>query len=160
MAVWQHDYYFIPQSRLEEQYGKIPETLSWEDYDGGNWWQGISFPADQEMEAILPLADNQWSETIRIWGHDRGDRISILDEEDGSCPDSVEVRIDLLREFPDVRRFVQTLVELARKHSWVFYTMDERILLPDYEALAADLAASGAQHFSNDPEGYLDTKRP
>lgn len=145
MAAWQHDYWIIPQSKLVEYYGEIPKTIPENDYDGFSWWADVPEPNPAEIEKILPRAES-FSELVKIWGSDRGDRLSLYYSEDGLLR-SVELRIDLRREYPAVREFVTTIVMFADLNRWCFCTENRVVLMPDYAVLANDMHISDTQHF-------------
>ena len=154
MAAWQHDYHLIPQAKLMKFYGRIPETTPEKDYNNFQWWAGCPGPAPLEIEKILP-STTSWSEMVKIWGSDRGDRLSLYYGEDGTLQ-SVELRVDLRREFPLIREFVTTLAMYADLKRWCFCTDELAILMPDYEALAKDMSLSSTQEFINSHPAALD----
>jgi len=150
MAVWQHDYHLIPQAKLKEHYGRIPETVSNDDYDNFDWWEGVAEPSRLEIENIL-LPTKNWSDYVLKWGSDRGDRLTLYygteDEGKEGLLISVELRIDLRREFKEVRDFILSMIALAKKHEWCFLNDGNAVLIPDYEILAKDMSLSNAQDF-------------
>ena len=147
MAAWQHDYRLLPQAKLKEHYGRVPEMILTDDYEKIDWWGGIPEPNPEEIERILPPTKS-WSEQVKIWGSDRGNRISLIYEEGGALQ-SVELRIDLRQEYPKVRELIQLIILLAEKNEYCFRNDDGVILMPDYTALAEDMKLSDAQHFMN-----------
>jgi hypothetical protein len=159
MAIWQHDYHLIPQSKLLEHYGRIPETISNDDYNRIDWWGGMAEPNRHEIEHVL-LPTKNWCDYILNWGSDRGDRLTLYyghkDTGDEGLLLSVELRFDMRRETPEVRNFVLAMVGLAKKYEWCFCTDKNAILLPDYDTLAKDMSLSKAQDFvTNDPAAPL-----
>jgi hypothetical protein len=64
MAIWQHDFHFIPQSKLKDHFGEIPQTISDGDCDH-NWWQDVPLSFAEELGTILPYSDNQWSQLMK-----------------------------------------------------------------------------------------------
>jgi hypothetical protein len=72
--------------------------------------------------------------------------------------EGVEVRIDLSQEYPDVRRYVELLIQLAKKYEWVFVSVGGKILMPDYNLLAIELKLSDAQDFVNAPREHINRK--
>ena len=145
MAAWQHDYYLIPQAKLKEFYSQIPESVPENDYNKFQWWAGVSGPDPLEIEKMLTPATS-WSEKVKIWGSDRGNRFSLYYGEDGTLQ-SVELRIDLRQEFPAIREFVSAMAKYADVNMWCFCTQGLGILMPDYEVLAKDMNLSSAQEF-------------
>ena len=145
MAAWQHDYHILPQAKLKEFYGRIPESVPENDYNKFPWWINVPGPDPLEIGKILPPMDS-WSGQVKIWGSDRGDRLSLYYGEDNTLQ-SVELRIDLRREFPVIREFATTLAMYADLKMWCFCTQSFGILMPDYEVLAKDTSLSSAQEF-------------
>jgi len=108
----------------------------------------VEFPNQNldEIEKILPQFQS-WSKDVKIYGSNCGNRL-VFDYEDGVLQ-SIEFRIDLRREYPEVREFVQSMISLAEKNAWCFCNEEGVILMPDYACLAEDLSLSDAQHFMN-----------
>ena len=147
MAVWQHDYVIIPRTKLMEFYGQIPVSVSEEDYNRFDWWGGVPEPNPVEIEKIL-LPTTSWSDQVKIWGSDNGNRFSLYYGDDGQLQ-SVKLRVDLRKEFPEVREFIESMIRLAQIHEWMFCAEGLEIFTPDYEVLAKNMNLSNAQNFMN-----------
>ena len=117
-----------------------------EDFESPAWWCGVPEPNPDEIEKILPSLKS-WSEDVKIWGSDRGNRLTFYYE--GGALQSVEFRIDLRQEYPVVQEFIQSMISLAKKNAWCFCNEEGVILMPDYASIAEDLNLSDAQHFMN-----------
>lgn len=76
------------------RYQAIPLVISKSDFDKQDWWKDSPTPPDLESEIskFLPTL-NSWSEKLKQWGFDDGDRVDIW-WDDGAISD-VYVRIDV-----------------------------------------------------------------
>ena len=81
MAIWQHDYLLIPQAKLTEYYGRIPETVSTDERDNFSWWKGVPEPNPVDIEKILPPQTGGWVESVKHimkrWGSDKGNSFTL-----------------------------------------------------------------------------------
>jgi len=142
MATWQSDYIIVPITRLRQIYGGIPVILTMEDYTNHLFWQGVETPDEREIERILPPLKSDYPET-KLWGTFQGNQIS-LTYENGLLLD-MRLRIDMSRNYQEVRTFVEAIVGLAKKSEWVFLPSNsDAVLQPQYELLAADLKLTEA----------------
>jgi len=131
MARWQYEYMLVPLVKLTEYLGQIPETLSIDDYDRFSWWDGMPEPNVVEIEKLLPPAE-KWSDAVKEWGSDNGNRFSLYygrDENDKVVGlSTVVVRIDLRREFAEVREFVESIIAMAKENAWGFRAENSAVL--------------------------------
>ena len=157
MAVWQNDYFVLPQSKLAEFYGEIPANVPENDFYERLWWAGVPSPEKTEIERILPPF-KQWGEaSVRWWGtSDAGHRISLVYTDDGKSITEFSVRVDLSGEY---RSFVQQTVGLMKRRRWAFLSCSGSILMPEYDVIAKDLSQSDAQEFVTDVQAWIEEKR-
>ena len=138
MALWQKDYFIVPEHALRVFYGTIPPCISEDDFNEWGWWQGAPVPDKQEIEAILPVYKKL--DGMTLYGSDQGNRLHLIYDNNGSI-EQILVRVDLSGEH---RSFVEAIVGLAQKRQWVFVSTTGQVLLPEYEAITNNLAASDA----------------
>ena len=153
MAAWQHDYYLLPQSKLIEHYGTVSdlEPLPAGDLNAVDWWANVPFPDKTEIEKILPAATS-WSPSIDMWGSNSDNSFQVGYDEERKCVSYVTMRFDLRNESPQLREFVQKVVEFVARNEWVFFSQETGLILkPDYQVVATDLKLSTAQTFVTDP---------
>ena len=112
MALWQKDYVIVPVLRLKQIYGGIPVIISMADYTNHYFWKGVDAPDEKEIEQILPPLKSDYPET-KLWGTFQGNKISLI-HENGLLLD-MQLRIDMSRNYQEVRTFVESIVGLAQK---------------------------------------------
>lgn len=150
MAIWQYDIVAVPRGPINLVCGGFPTDIQPELFDSRNWWRGKQGPDDTELSALLPPAIS-WSESIKAWGTNDGNRIELHFHNEELF--EIKIRIDL-RELS--KKFLEAIIELAVRHDLVFWTEEARLLEASFDALASDIAKSQALSFVHDPRRFLD----
>ncbi len=151
MALWQFDALLVPRKRLQELLGELPDRVSHQALDQGDWWEQYSL-SEQDERLIASFAPPRptWSSSLKSWGEEDGHRIDIY-RENGNV-EEVSVRIDARDVSSD---FVQHVAALANRWDCVIVAADLHVI----PALAGELRAavedSAAGKFVRDPEGYF-----
>ena len=150
MAIWQFDFYLLPASSVEQRFRAVPVTVSADEYDRVRWWEGINLRRAIEHDLSKMLSQgNSWSPAIDMWGTEDGDRVELHDD-DGVT--EVHGRIDI-RNLS--LRFVNLLVEIARRHRLLILTEDRHVLRPSVKEVLAAIHRSRSFAYVSDPEGFL-----
>ena len=153
MAIWQHDYYLFPRSKLIKRYGTVHELEFFPDadLDAVDWWADAPFPDKTKIEQILPQVTS-WSPEIDMWGMNSENSFQVAYDEGRKRVEYVTVRFDLRTDYQPLRKLVQNIVELATRNEWVFFSKETgRILSSEYQVIAKDLKLSTAQTYVTDP---------
>jgi hypothetical protein len=154
MAIWQFKLSFVPEKWITDRYGALRTTLPREVVDDSPWWAETRPPKEFEMwiDCILPRIDS-WSESMRIWGGEDGDTISVCyvdDKKDGV--EWIGVRIDARGLSRD---FVRDVCELAKRLECLFLTANCEVLLPEESVLLSAFNESNANRYIEDPLSTL-----
>ena len=151
MAIWQHDYYLFPRSKLIEHYGTVPELLPDDDWDAVDWWADAPFPDKTAIEQILPQGTS-WSPDIDMWGANSETSLQVAYDKERQRIELVTIRFDLRTEYQPLRQLVHKIIELTARNEWVFCSQDtHQIMSPDYQVIATDMQLSQAQNYVSDP---------
>lgn len=150
MAIWQYDIVAIPREPITSVCARLPADIPPELFDSRNWWSGRRGPDETELSALL-TPSTSWSESIKVWGANDGNRIEL--HFDKAELFEIKIRIDM-RE--PSRQFLDGVVELAARHDWVFWAEEARAIEPSFDALASDITRSRAFSFVRDPSGFLE----
>lgn len=150
MATWEVYLRLVPRTAVLKEYGRVPVSLSREQYENGNWWKAFD-DADQLVDQLNSTLATRasWSAHLRGWGSDDGNRIDLRNE-DGRISE-LTARIDAR----DPVRFSGILADLASRFDLVAINdaFSVRVLTPDQIRL--EVMRSGAAEFVSDPEAYL-----
>jgi hypothetical protein len=149
MARWQYDTYLIPQSRLFEWFGALPDTVT-EDHGAVlHWDEHHQPPADYavRLAVFLPSLDS-WQAGVRSWGSDLGNRVDVTPEP--GRVQTIAVRFDA-REL-SVSPFLIQIVAWARHCGGVFLTHEGQVLPPGVRPLLAEIHRSSARRFVTGPQ--------
>jgi len=152
MAVWQFDFHLLPTEGILRRYKVMPIAIPGADFDQGELI--IGFPTLRELEIefskILPPLQS-WSEQLKQWGHDDGNRIDDSYEESGIS--SIFVRVDV-RSISHL--FVVAVLDMARQHALRLRTPDGRLFQPSYARLLSAIQTSDSFRFVQDPHVFFD----
>jgi len=157
MAIWQFRLDLIPTSALRAKYGSMPVSIPQELAENFSWWTDVQPPAGFEarIDAILPKA-NSWSESMGIWGDERGDTAS-------ACYDNNR-KVEWIGFRVDVRElslsFVRDICRLSGELECVLLTGAYHLIAPDEQTVLAAINRSTAQHYLEDPVTTLRSLKP
>lgn len=155
MATWQFTVHLIPRTKLVQLFSEIPDFLDREIFDSINWWdeKDISQHYDSEIGSFLNESQS-WSESIKIWGQEDSDHLSVLF--DNGRVVEVEVRIDV-RALNLV--FVENVCSFARLCDCLLLTEGMALVEPEVDLLLHQIGKSNAFSFVSDPVEFLDKLR-
>lgn len=110
MAIWQYDFYLVPNRDLINQIGTIPSRLSNDQFNELKYWVSQQ-PAEgfQERFGRWRKQFPSWTRDLSWWGSEESDRIDVW-QKDGLVTE-IRFRIELRRL--DVG-FIQLMVDVAR----------------------------------------------
>lgn len=116
MAIWQCDYYLVPESAVAKRSGLIPTEISKQQFRKLDLGRKPWCPADyaKQLDELLPEFPS-WASWLRWWGTEEGDRIDVSQHKTGV--DSIFIRFDL-RKINAV--LIRRLADLARDWKCVF----------------------------------------
>ena len=152
MAAWQFDLHLIPEAKIVEMVGEVPDHLDEGLTYPANLWEGHQPPPsiNQCLASFLKQAAS-WSENVALWGEENGNRVDVLYE--GRDVADIFVRINAY-ERDDA--FLEGIIRLAREYKAVFWAGEsEEVIRPNTAALISALKRSRAYSFAQDPEGFL-----
>ena len=151
MATWQFDFHLVPRITVERQYGGVPVTLSKDDYDETNWWDGIDPRPNVEGDLSVFLTQGRaWDSQQLTWGTEDGDRVDV--SYDGDRIAEVYGRIDMRNVS---LTFIYAIVELARRHGLLVVTEGRHVLRPSVKELLRATSRSPSFVYVSDPEDFL-----
>lgn len=146
MALWQFTFKPIPRPSP----GVSPEAL-WNKFG----WEEQPVPEAllSRLCDLLPLKETYGTGDDRtlVYGEQERDDIHV-DDEQGRAVELL-VRLDLRR--PDVV-LLRAIVEAAAAVDTVFVSNEERVFEAEWDVVGAELLASRAARFVQDPMGYLE----
>jgi hypothetical protein len=151
VATWQFDFHLIPASNVERRFRVMPVTLSVEEYDRVDWWEGFDLlrEIEDELSRLLPR-ESSWESEGETWGEEDGDRFDVL--RDGHGIAEVYGRLDIRKlSLP----FLNRVVEVAHRRDLLIVTEDRHVLRPSLKELLAAIHRSRSFAFVADPEGFL-----
>ena len=152
MAVWQVDFYVVPQKALSSNRGPLtPGAL-----EDGTWWAGASFPDDYArfIGAFLPPG-RSWDPELETWGAEDGNRIDVWTT-NGEVR-SVMVRVDV-RKLDST--FGAALLIFLKNIGGVLVRRDGLVVEPTINAYAGSLRNSSAWRYASDPAAWLAANMP
>lgn len=152
MATWQFDVHLLPVQEVLRRYQAIPVVISRQDFDLGDWWTRSPVPSEFEAEIskLLPHL-RSWTEKLRQWGFDDGDRIGTW-WDSGSISD-VHLRFDV-RNLSLL--FITNVMGIARRYDCLVRTQEGHVFQPSTRRLLSAIRASDAFNFVQDPHAFLD----
>ena len=152
MAIWQFRIDLIPRKAIRRIFGELPISLPEELAEEFLWWSDAQPPKGFEawITVFLPEAQS-WSQTMRIWGDERGDTGSVC-YSNGDQVESVGFRIDV-RQLS--LAFVRNICELAVRLDCMLLTGTYHLLAPDDLTVLSSINSSTAQRYLNDPVSTL-----
>lgn len=122
-------------------------------HDSSMAWQGFNYDSEinNDISKILPPGKS-WSKKILAWGNSESNDIEIFFNENKKI-ESFSVRIDLREDF---NYLLEKIIELAKKLNCVFFIPEfKKIIKPEYQLTAENIANSYASRFLDDPIKYL-----
>ena len=152
MAIWQCDFYIRPRRALEIE-GSLPITFSGtleaelETLWGKNYFLGT---LPNALSQLLPER-RSWSEDIRTWGDEDGDRVD-LSGTDGKLEEWF-VRFDL--RHPSFS-FLHSIIDLAQRYNGVFVSSRNYVIPPSYTNLLDHIRRSDSFRFVENPEKFFE----
>jgi hypothetical protein len=151
VATWQFDFHLVPRTNIERRFDGVPVTLSKEDYDQTNWWNGTDLLHEFEvsLSALLPKG-HSWDPQQATWGAEDGDRFDVLRE--GHQIAEVYGRLDV-RNLS--LAFLNRVVELARRHELLVVTEGRHLLRPSVKEFLRAISRSPSFAYISDPERFL-----
>lgn len=156
MALWQFDVLLVPRSKLNNEFGRIPEYLTEEVLDSVDWWDNHSLTEDDErLIASFAFPRPTWDQSIKSWGEEDGNRIDIYRE--GGQIAEVFARLDARANDPV---FLSGLVSLANHWGCVLIPEGLQVLPPLESELKIALENSRARRFVVDPAQYFNRGEP
>ena len=152
MAIWQCDFHIRPRTLLEVE-GILPITFtdSEETELKTLWGENYSLTDLPAMLSKLLPEARSWSEEIRTWGVEDGDRID-LSGEDGKLEEWF-LRIDL--RHPSFS-FLQAIVGLVQRFDGVFVSSRNYVIPPSYTKLLDHIRRSDSFRFVENPEKFFE----
>ena len=126
MAIWQCDYYLIPENSVKTQLGLMPMQLTKQRLKRLRLWRKPWCPPDyaERLGELLPEFP-AWTSSLRWWGTEEGDRIDVFEREGGIS--SIFIRFDLRRLNTLLMR---RLADLARGWKCIFCSAEDLRLIP------------------------------
>lgn len=152
MAVWQYTIELVPREKLADLFGDVPSSISQEVYLATEWWNKQQPSDDYETflaSFVAPRAS--WSEDVKCWGEEGGNRINVVLEKE--CVVEMSARFDL-RNLDEV--FTCTVVDFARRNGCVFLGESMELVEPSVGNLKSMLMVCDAARFVRNPTLYLD----
>jgi TIR domain len=121
MAIWQCDYYLIPEKIVRRRLGVIPMQLTKQRFNNLCLGRKPWCPPDyaKQLGELLPEFPS-WTSALRWWGTENGDRIDVFEVEGGIS--EVFVRFDLRRLNTVLMRRV---ADLARGWNCMFCSAED-----------------------------------
>lgn len=151
MAIWQYDLHCLPEDAVLRRFGTRPLTISRSDFDALNWWGDTSCRADMCRDfGRLLSKSTSWSEDLKRWGEEDGNRIDVL--MGFGKVESIFVRIDVR---VIAYGFLMGLIDIASKNGWLFLTQDGFLLPASMTRLLSAIQKSDSFRFVSDPEAFL-----
>lgn len=152
MATWQYDIHLLPSTYALEHRASIIASSESDLIDTSPAW--VSYDRAKslidEISRVLPAASS-WSSSIRVWGIEDSDRFEIVWS--AGNIDDVLARIDVRKLS---KQFLQSIVDLAKRHDLVLLTTNKSIIEPDLGVLLEAIKSSDAYRFVMDPTGFLE----
>lgn len=147
MAVWQVDFYLVPQRAL----ATAPRPLAPATMDDTAWWASTPFPADYRVRlgAVAPVRRSR-SEDMETWGDEEGNRVDVWS--DGGRVRNVMVRVDVRRLDP---RFGAALLVFVRAANGALVRRDGLVVEATINAYSGALRSSSAWRYVSDPIAWL-----
>src|SRR5881296_1881707 len=148
MAIWQFRLDLIPTSALRAKYGVVPVSIPQEQAENFPWWSEVQPPAGFEarLDAILPKA-NSWSESMHIWGDERGDTASVCYDNNRKV-EWIGFRVDVRELSPG---FVRDICRVSDEIKCMLLTGAYHLIAPDEQAVLAAINRSTARRYLEDP---------
>lgn len=152
MATWQYAVELIPRRKVLELFTEIPPSMNEDVYEATEWWSSQQ-PSDDYETLLRSFAApcSAWSEDVKCWGEEDGNRIDVLLK--GKCVVEVSVRFDL-RNLDDV--FSRNVIDFAQRNGCVLLGESMEVIEPSVNALKSKLLSSDAARFVRDPALYLE----
>jgi hypothetical protein len=154
MAIWQFRLDLIPEKAVRSKYDVVPITLPQSLAEDFPWWSDVQPPIGFEasIDAILPKA-KAWSESMCIWGDERGDTASVCyDNDTKSSVEWIGFRVDVRNLSP---AFVKDICAFAKQLGCVLLTGAYHVLEPDESTVLAAINNSTAKNYLEDPVSTL-----
>lgn len=147
MAVWQVDFYIVPQRALVAAPGRLTRAI----LDATDWWAGTPLPADYRTRlAGVAAAASSGSVELETWGTEDGNRVDVWSE--NGRVRSMVARVDVRRLDP---KFGAALLLFVRTASAVLVRGDGLVTEPTINAYAGALRSSSAWRYASDPAAFL-----
>lgn len=152
MATWQYTIELIPREKLVDLFRAVPPSISEHTYGVTEWWSNQQ-PSDDYETLLTSFVSprSSWSEEVKCWGEEDGNRINVVLE--GECVVEVSVRFDL-RNLDDA--FSRNVVNFAQRNGCVFLGESMELIEPFVDDLKSKLVSSGAARFVRDSTLYLE----
>jgi hypothetical protein len=155
MAIWQYEFYLLPKKRVVDLFSSVPTRLTRQEYELTDWWEGHNLTSDHEVKVsqILPRQAS-WSDEIKSWGNEEGNRIDICF--DNNTIEEILVRVDVR----DISyQFIDRILSLTRDLNCLLLTEEMLILHPIKDLLINSIKNSEAAKFVCNPEMFLQNKK-
>lgn len=92
MAVWQCSFWALPQMKVVEVYGCVPESIEEEDFNAINWFENYD-GQNIKSEITFLSPSTHWSDSADFWGAYESDSVTLWHELD--VLSEVSFRVDL-----------------------------------------------------------------
>jgi hypothetical protein len=147
MAVWQVEFYIVPQRALAAAPGRLTRAV----LDDTDWWAGTPLPSDYRTRlAGVAAAASSSGHELETWGPEDGNRIDLWSES-GRVRRMI-ARVDVRRLDP---KFGAALLLFVRTASAVLVRSDGFVTEPTINAYAGALRSSSAWRYASDPAAFL-----
>lgn len=158
MAIWQFRLVFIPETVLLGRYGSVPVSIPQELAENLNWWADVQPSAafEAQIDVILPKASS-WSESMGIWGDERGDTAWVCYNDSSRKVEEIGFRVDVRELSP---AFVERICGLARDLKCMLLTGSYHLIAPEDQAVLTAINHSTAMSYLNDPVSTLRSLKP
>ena len=131
MATWQFSFYLIPASAVERHFSVVPLTISLEEYDRVDWWNGCDLLERIQGDLATFLSRGRsWHSKLDQWGDEDGDRFDVWREGQGVAETFGRVDVRTL-SMPYLNR----VIDFARRHQLMLITEDRHVLRPSVKEL-------------------------
>ena len=154
LATWQFTVHFIPRTKLVLLFGQVPDSLDPETFDSTDWWKEQVCQHYESSVGSFLKERRSWSESIKAWGEEDGDRLNLLFEEGHIV--EMEVRIDVRTLNMD---FLENVCSFAKRCDCLLFTEELALIEPEVDLLLHEIGRSNASAFVASPIGFLDRLR-
>ncbi len=134
MAIWQYQFYMVPEEELSS-YFKNEDLISYNDLSEIEWWKyrQLDINSLDTFVNLLPQKKS-WSKDIIIFGNEDSSCIEILLQNNWII--EISIRIDLRLDY---KNFIKLLCEYALNHNCMFLNDKLEILYPNLDSLEKDI---------------------